>query len=231
MASAERFEVIELVVIASRDTRKLRGVLHVPSETDCLVVIAPGGGGNRFRKHNQDLGRTLQLSGCGTLLIDLLEDDESSEPARIYDSELLASRLADVLSWAAGNQDTHGLPLGLMASGTAAAAALVTTARRVFPVGAVVSTGGRPDLAMEYLFDVASPSLFIARQEDSEVLAVNRECFGLLRCRKALQVVTGFAEEAIHARDWFRAHLLNAPDTAARTASHRASGRPSYSGP
>jgi putative phosphoribosyl transferase len=159
----------------------------------------------------------LQDAGLATLLIDLLDDYETHDRRNVFDIELLAERLGAATDWLGQDPDTSTLRLGYFGASTGAAAALVAAARRPEPVGAIVSRGGRPDLAWDDLPDVVAPTLLIVGGDDVEVHELNRRALALLRCPKELVVIPGAThlfeeagalEQVAHvAEQWFRRHL------------------------
>ncbi len=165
-AARERFVEI------SAGRRKVNGVLRLPSEAVGVVAFAHGSGSGRFSPRNQFVAQVLQDAGLATLLIDLLEEDEAQDRRMVFDIELLASRLGAASHWLSRDPDTHSLKLGYFGASTGAAAALVAAARWTGPVDAVVSRGGRPDLAEDDLPDVVAPTLLIVGGRDEQVLRV-----------------------------------------------------------
>jgi pimeloyl-ACP methyl ester carboxylesterase len=196
----------------------LAGTLRVPEPAKALVVFVHGSGSSRFSPRNQAVAAALNEQGFATLLFDLLTAAEETDRAHVFDIALLAARLADVLHWVGTERALAALPLGLFGASTGAAAALVAAARNPDGVGAIVSRGGRPDLAGEALDAVRAPTLLIVGGADRVVLALNRQAFARLRAPKALEVVPGashlFPEpgalEAVIdlARRWFERHLV-----------------------
>lgn len=192
----------------------LPGLLTLPTDTAGLVVFAHGSGSSRLSPRNRQVAQAIEAAGIGTLLFDLLHEDEARDRRRVFDIPLLAERVLEALAWCDG---ARRRPLGLFGSSTGAAAALVAAARRPDRVAAVVGRGGRPDLAAWALDAVRAPTLFIVGGADTEVLALNRAAFARLTCPKSLEVVPGathlFEEpgalEAMtgHAVAWLRAHL------------------------
>jgi dienelactone hydrolase len=200
----------------------LDGDLRVPAQARGLVLFAHGSGSSRLSPRNRFVADVLNEGGLATLLIDLLTpaeeqiDDVTAELR--FDIAFLALRLMDVTRWIA-QQDLmpRGSGLGLFGSSTGAAAALVAAAELGSLVAAVVSRGGRPDLAAEALPDVTAPTLLIVGSRDSEVLALNRHALAQLECPKHLEIIAGathlFQEPgaltrvATLARDWFLEHL------------------------
>ena len=137
--------------------RKVRGTLRIPREPQGVVAFAHGSGSGRFSPRNQFVAQKLQDAGLTTLLIDLLEEDETQDRRNVFDIELLADRLGAATHWLVQDPDTRDLRLGYFGASTGAAAALVAAAWRPESIAAVVSRGGRPDLAWDDLPDVAHP--------------------------------------------------------------------------
>ena len=163
----------------------------------------------------------MQQSQLGTLLVDLLEDDEAEDRSLVFDIGLLAGRLQAASDWLAAQRETRGMRLGYFGASTGAGAALVAAARAPGLVGAVVSRGGRPDLAREFLSAVTCPTLLIVGGDDEVVLELNREAYSLLRCPRQLDIVPGAShlfsepgaldEVARLAEQWFVRYLVPAP--------------------
>src|SRR6266508_4719610 len=182
-----------------------------------LVVFAHGSGSSRHSPRNRSVAQTLNQSGLATLLLDLLTPQEEHDRGNVFDIELLAGRLVATTRWLADQPDAHGLPVGLFGASTGAAAALWAAAELGNQIGAVVSRGGRPDLAAPRLGEVRAPTLLIVGGHDQLVLELNRRARARLRCTSALQVVPGathlFEEPgalervAALAGGWFRHHL------------------------
>jgi dienelactone hydrolase len=184
-------------------------------------VFAHGSGSSRFSRRNRDVARVLVEAGLATLLFDLLSAGEERVDAidrsLRFDIPLLSRRLIGAIDWAVRQPELGGLPLGLFGASTGAAAAIAAAAARPDLVGAVVSRGGRPDLATEALPQVASPTLFLVGARDVEVLQLNRQAAARLIAPHALKVVPGAThlfeepgtlEQVAHlARDWFLEHL------------------------
>jgi putative phosphoribosyl transferase len=199
---------------------RLGGHLAVPGAAVGVVVFVHGSGSSRFSPRNQGVARALQWAGLGTLLFDLLTDAEAADRANVFDVELLARRLSAATAWLL-DQPARTLPIGYFGASTGAAAALWAAAEPDAAVRAVVSRGGRPDLAGPRLAAVKAPTLLIVGGHDEIVLELNREAAGMLRCEHRLEVVPGathlFEEpgalEAVAglAGDWFTRHLGRAP--------------------
>jgi putative phosphoribosyl transferase len=152
----------------------LEGELVVPAGARAVVAFAHGSGSSRLSPRNGQVAAALHAAGLGTLLFDLLTPAEAQDRARVFDIPLLASRLAEAVDELRSLEDTRGLPVGLFGASTGAAAALAVSAARADEVYAVVSRGGRPDLAAGALRAVRTPTLLIVGSDDTEVLALNR---------------------------------------------------------
>lgn len=199
----------------------LAGTLAIPRAVRGLVIFAHGSGSSRFSPRNRSVAHHLQAAGFGTLLFDLLTEAEEHEEAFTghlrFDIGFLARRLTAVADWARTDSRARHLPLGFFGASTGAAAALVSAADQPEGVRAVVSRGGRPDLADEALPRVTAPTLLIVGGRDDLVLPLNAAALARLRCPKRLEIVPGathlFAEPgaletvARLAADWFAFHL------------------------
>jgi putative phosphoribosyl transferase len=192
----------------------LDGDLEMPEQAAGLVVFAHGSGSSRMSARNRRVARALHARGLATLLFDLLSEDEASDVAARFDIPRLATRLDGALQWAAGHAGTASLPVGLFGASTGAAAALAVAARRPEMVKAVVSRGGRPDLAGDgVLARVQAPTQLIVGGADTEVIALNRVALAALTCPAKMVLVphaTHLFEEpgaletvAELAGDWF----------------------------
>ncbi len=168
----------------------LEGLLRLPHGARGIVVFAHGSGSSRLSPRNNQVADALGEADIATLLFDLLLTDEAADRANVFDIPLLAERLGAAMDWLRTSRATQKLLLGLFGASTGAAAALVAAADR-HDVSAVVSRGGRPDLAGEALERVAAPTLLIVGGSDDEVLALNRAALARLRCKKSLRVVPG----------------------------------------
>jgi len=204
------------VVIPSGE-RRLQGILSIPRGARAVVAFAHGSGSGRFSPRNQFVAEVLQQGNLATLLLDLLEEEEANDRANVFDIELLAARLQCAANWLAGERETQRLPVGYFGASTGAAAALVAAARHPGKIGAVVSRGGRPDLARSYLPAVVAPTLLIVGGADEVVLQLNEEALACLRCPKQLVVIPGathlfpesgaLAEVSRLAQEWFVRHF------------------------
>jgi putative phosphoribosyl transferase len=209
MGDVDRREV-ELDAAGTR----LPGDLFVPADASAIVVFAHGSGSSRRSPRNVWVAERLHEERLGTLLFDLLTEAESADRANVFDIALLAERLREAVRWV--GSEVRGLPPGLFGASTGAAAALV--ASTTLPnVSAIVSRGGRPDLAGDALERVTAPTLLIVGERDEHVLELNREAQARMRCETRLEIVPGathlFEEPgalervAELAAGWFGEHL------------------------
>ncbi len=200
----------------------LEGMLEMPPGARGVVLFAHGSGSSRHSPRNNFVAAILREQGLGTLLVDLLTPAEDQDHERRFDIALLVQRLHDTVRWLAVEEATRGVSVGLFGASTGAAAALQFAAAVPSRVAAVVSRGGRPDLAgIISLERVKAPTLLVVGGDDTEVLELNEGAFALLKCEKALIVVPGathlFEEHgtleiaARHAAQWFTRHLSPAP--------------------
>jgi len=203
----------------------LRGILSVPEGAKGIVLFAHGSGSSRFSPRNQYVARVLQSSRIATLLMDLLTDEEEAIDERTsllrFNIRLLAKRLIGATWWALRQGETRGLDIGYFGASTGAAAALMAAAQLPQSVAAVVSRGGRPDLAGETLGFVQAPTLLIVGGNDELVLTLNRQALAALGSHeKKIVIVPGashlFEEPgalenvAATAEDWFEKHFASA---------------------
>jgi putative phosphoribosyl transferase len=208
------------IQISSQGLR-LDGTLGIPEHARGLVLFAHGSGSSRHSPRNRRVAETLQRAAVATLLFDLLTKDEERADEFTghlrFDIDLLASRLRLATEWANQQEHTSALRIGYFGSSTGAGAALVAAADEGNDVGAVVSRGGRPDLAGDALPRVRAPTLLIVGGEDDAVIPLNEQALAQLRCEKRLEIVPGathlFQEPgtldtvAGLAADWFAVHL------------------------
>jgi putative phosphoribosyl transferase len=173
------------------ESRWVEGHLDVPFGARGAVVFSHGAGSGRLSPRNREVASRLNAAGFATLLFDLLTPEEADDRARAFDVELLAGRLGAVLPWLRRQHGMEGLPLGILGASTGAAAALVAAVRDEHDVRAVVSRGGRPDLAGDYLPLLRVPTLFIVGGADVDVLARNREAIARISGPHTLHVVPG----------------------------------------
>ncbi|HVN59675.1 MAG TPA: dienelactone hydrolase family protein [Gaiellaceae bacterium] len=194
----------------------LPGSVVAPAGRPGIVVFAHGSGSSRSSPRNVQVAEALNDAGLATLLFDLLTDEEALDRAKVFDIGLLAERLAAATSWVESDPELGGLPIGYFGASTGAAAALWAAAGN-HAVAAVVSRGGRPDLAAPRLAGVRAPTLLIVGGDDEVVLELNRRALASLRCEAELVVVAGathlfeepgaLEEVAALARGWFVRHL------------------------
>ncbi len=207
----------ERAVTVTMGSARLDGILGLPPDPVGLVLFAHGSGSGRFSPRNTFVARFLQQGHIATLLIDLLEEDEAEDRRNVFDIPLLADRVRGATTWLAAQPDTRALPVGYFGASTGAGAALQAAALDPDAVAAVVSRGGRPDLAAPYLPRVKAPTLLIVGGDDEPVIEMNQAAFGKLRCEKRIEIVPGashlFEESgtlervASLAREWFRSHF------------------------
>lgn len=178
-------------VVIPAGPRHLAGSLTVPRPSTGLVVFAHGSGSSRLSPRNQAVAGVLNGNALGTLLFDLLTDAEAAERDNVFDIGLLAGRLVHAVRWARARPALFGLPVGLFGASTGAAAALVAAAELGEDVQAVVSRGGRPDLAGDLLASVRCPTLLVVGGRDDVVLDLNERAATRLQCVHELVVVPG----------------------------------------
>jgi putative phosphoribosyl transferase len=197
----------------------IEGHLHVPDRASAVVVFAHGSGSGRYSARNRFVASVLYHAGLGTLLLDLLTPEEEHDRHNLFDMALQAERLLATMDWLARRSDTAHCRMGLFGASTGAGAALVAAADAGDRVAAVVSRGGRPDLAGLRLRDVTAPTLLIVGGADELVLKLNQHARAELRCPNDLVVIGGathlfeepgtLGEVALRARDWFVRYLLH----------------------
>ena len=195
----------------------LPGTLQLPIDARAMVAFAHGSGSSRHSPRNVTVANALNSHGIATLLFDLLTTDEEGDRRNVFDIPLLARRLIDAIEWLDSEPLVAQLPLGLFGASTGAAAALVAAAQRGNRARAVVSRGGRPDLAGDALDRIRTPTLLIVGGMDFVVIELNERALGRLLGPKALKIVPGAshlfpepgAMEAVidHATRWFEDHL------------------------
>jgi len=185
-----RRQVTDVQIPIAGDAGHLPGMLD-QSGPRGLAIFAHGSGSSRLSPRNRQVARALRQAGISTLLFDLLTGPEAADRANVFDIPLLAQRVVDAIDWARSRTDMQALPLGLFGASTGAAAALVAAAERPAEVAAVVSRGGRADMASGRLAEVRCPTLLIVGGADTQVLEFNRRALGELTCQKALHIVPG----------------------------------------
>ena len=221
----------ERLVRVAAGPMMLEGNLNIPEGARGIVLFAHGSGSSRHSPRNRYVAQLLNQASFATLLVDLLTAEEEAIDLRTaqlrFDIGLLAERLAGVTDWLARHPDTQPLRIGYFGASTGAAAALVAAAERPAAIGAVVSRGGRPDLAGPYLPRVRAPTLLIVDGNDFQVIELNRAAFAQLRCEKELAIVPGathlFEEPGALdqveqlAREWFQQYLAQGEAFATRS--------------
>lgn len=198
----------------------LAGELALSENATALVMFVHGSGSSRFSPRHREVAAVFQRRGMATLLFDLLSEAEACDRHKVFDIALLARRVEQAVDWVAQQPQTARMRIGLFGASTGAAAALVAAVAAVARPGrvlAVVSRGGRPDLATDWLPRVDVPTLLIVGSADPDVLAINRAAFRLLHCIRRIEVVPGathlFEEPAALqsvaelAADWFESYL------------------------
>lgn len=195
----------------------LDGILGLPPDRRGVVVFAHGSGSGRLSPRNNFVARRLQRDGLATLLLDLLTDEEADDRRKVFDMNLLAERLVLAKDWVEAEPQLQHLSIGYFGASTGAGAALQAAAREPSNVKAVVSRGGRPDLAEPYLPSVTAPTLLIVGGRDEPVIEMNQAAYDLLTCEKKLIIVPGathlfeepgtLEQVAEHAGRWFLRHL------------------------
>jgi putative phosphoribosyl transferase len=211
---AQRFKTGETVQLGESGRE---GILGVPDGASGIVVFAHGSGSGRFSPRNNFVASELQRGGVATLLVDLLSPEEELDRSSVFDIQLLAARLAEATQWVRAEPRTAHLKIGCFGASTGAAAALVAETESDADIAAIVSRGGRPDLAGSALERVRAPTLLIVGGLDAAVISLNEQAYDRLTGEKDLEVVPGaghlFEEPgtlemvARQARDWFRRYL------------------------
>lgn len=206
----------KLVQIKLQDV-VLEGMLKIPESAKGIVLFAHGSGSSRLSPRNNFVANILNNAGLATLLIDLLSKKEDETYQTRFDIDLLTDRLNAVIQWLKKQSSTHNLGIGVFGSSTGAAAALRVASEMKNEIEAVVSRGGRPDLAMDILDSVTAPTLFIVGGNDFDVIVLNQEAFARLTCLKKFEIVPnathlfeepGCLEEVARlAKEWFYKYL------------------------
>jgi putative phosphoribosyl transferase len=204
-------------VVVETGTRRLHGDLDLPENPAGVVLFAHGSGSSRFSPRNRFVAEALRQKGFATLLMDLLEEREADDRRKVFDIDLLADRLLGTTAWLLQQPATADLPIGYFGASTGAGAALQAAARMPKAVAAVVSRGGRPDLAAPFLARVTAPTLLIVGGDDGPVIGMNQEALAQLTCTKELIIVPGathlfeepgtLEQVADHAGAWFERYL------------------------
>lgn len=210
-------EVFEMTIPADRV--ELDGTLTIPASAQGIVIFVHGSGSSRLSPRNAYVAQQLQARGLATLLFDLLTPQEAEDRGNVFNIGLLTDRLLCASRWIAKHETTCELRIGYFGASTGAAAALVAETRVQGRIDAIVSRGGRPDLAAEALDIVRAPTLLVVGGHDPEVQALNERAYGRLRCEKSLKIVPGAGhlfeepgtmDEVVRlASEWFEFHLLD----------------------
>lgn len=179
----------KLLITIPAGSTALEGVLELPATPIGVVLFAHGSGSSRFSPRNNAVAADLRAAGIGTLLLDLLTPEEDAAYRNRFDIDVLAMRLHAAATWLGTEPLTAPLPLGLFGASTGAAAALRLAADSGTGIAAVVSRGGRPDLAGAALPQVLAPTLLIVGGADTVVIGLNQQAFDALQCEKALEIV------------------------------------------
>lgn len=221
------------------EAASLEGDLTIPADADGIVLFAHGSGSSRFSPRNRAVARALNDGKLATLLLDLLTPEEEAidrQTAHLrFDIRRLSERLVEATDWLRSDPQTRDLAIGYFGASTGAGAALVAAAKRLDAVSAVVSRGGRPDLAGPALSRVRAPTLLIVGSRDETVLQLNEEAFALLPREKRLEVIAGAShlfeepgaleQVAELARAWFVRYLSDETRTRRSTKTARGQGR------
>jgi len=204
-------------ILIRYDRIELPGLLAVPDAARSIVLFAHGSGSSRLSRRNNYVASVLHEAGIATLLFDLLMEPEALDRRNVFDIELLASRLLLATYWVQQRSDLQAMSLGYFGASTGSAAALRASVDTPKPISAIVSRGGRPDMAMEILDRVTAPTLLIVGGNDFGVIELNEAAYNALHCEKEMKIVPGathlFEEPgtlevvAELAREWFAKHL------------------------
>lgn len=196
---------------------RLEGALVVPPGARGIALFAHGSGSSRKSPRNNFVAQVLQKAGLATLLMDLLTHEEDLDYERRFDIDLLAGRLRDATAWVKKEGETSGLKIGYFGASTGAAAAIKAAVEEGGSIGAIVSRGGRPDLAHDSLAALKAPILLIVGGRDDIVVELNRKAYSMIGCEKELVIVPGathlfeepgtLEEAANHAALWFKEHI------------------------
>lgn len=204
------------------DRMQINGTLNLVPNSTAVVIFAHGSGSSRFSKRNLFVADILQKANLSTFLFDLLtaQEEVADEQTRKYrfDIELLSKRLILATEWLEQHRETEKLKKGYFGASTGAAAALIAAARMPDEISAVVSRGGRPDLALEYLKFVKAPTLLIVGELDKDVIDLNKFAYEHLSCEKDMQIIRGAShlfeepgtleQAALAAKSWFLQHMM-----------------------
>lgn len=198
-------------------SKYLEGILQIPKTPRGIVLFAHGSGSGRHSERNNFVASVLRVSGIGTLLFDLLTEDEAEDRRNVFDIDLLAQRLLHATEYTRNEIETSNLSIGYFGASTGAAAALQASVLTDAPIKAVVSRGGRPDMVMPILDKVKAPTLFIVGGNDFEVIELNKKAYARVSGEKEFKIVQGathlfeepgkLEEVAKLATKWFTGHF------------------------
>lgn len=209
-------EIEREVTVFSADL-ELKGILALPTEAKAMIIFAHGSGSGRFSPRNNFVARVLQQAGFGTFMMDLLTEEESLNRGNVFDIDLLAARLNTAKKWIAEQRELSSLPIGFFGASTGAAAAILAVVLDAEHIFALVSRGGRPDLAGISLKRISVPTLLIVGGNDGVVIDLNQEAFAKMNCQKEIKIIPGathlfeepgtLEQVAELAKDWFLSAL------------------------
>lgn len=198
---------------------QLHGIISLPKGAQGVIIFAHGSGSSRWSKRNNFVARELRKVGLGTLLMDLLTPEEENDRAQVFNINLLAQRLIYAKNWIGEQATSRSMKVGYFGASTGAGAALVAAALEPQNIFAVVSRGGRPDLADRALDRVQAPTLLIVGGDDDVVIDLNRQAYARLHCPKEIEIVPGathlfeepgtLEQVAVLASRWFSEHLTH----------------------
>ena len=218
MEGIDRFMQGQSEVMIGTGEIRLPGLLAVPEGARGIVLFAHGSGSSRLSRRNNYVASVLHEAGLATLLFDLLSESEALDRRNVFDIDLLASRLLLATHWVLEQPELASMRIGYFGASTGAAAALKASVASPVSIGAIVSRGGRPDMAAEVLDRVTSPTLIIVGGNDYGVIELNEAAYRMLRCEKEFVIVPGathlfeepgtLEEVARLAREWFTGHLI-----------------------
>ena len=204
------------------DDVDLKGNLNIPKKPKALVIFSHGSGSSRFSSRNRFVAQLLNKQNIATLLTDLLTEEEDKNFENRFDIELLTERLVKVTNYLSQISDLKDLKVGYFGASTGAASAVKAAAQLKNKIQAVVSRGGRPDLAGDSLSELVVPTLFLVGSLDRQVIKLNNQAFNKLKCEKKIQIIEGAShlfeepgklnEVAQYAIDWFQKHLVLSPE-------------------
>lgn len=209
------YEFNQLIQV-SVDSVTLEGVLSIPKSSELLVIFVHGSGSSRHSPRNNHVAKILNKEKISTFLFDLLTEEEDINYETRFDIEFLKSRLLKVTDYLLKYSKTKNLKIGYFGASTGAAAAIAAAEKQKGTIYAIVSRGGRPDLASDYLKNIQSPILLVIGGKDVEVIDLNKKAFEKIKCEKKMEIVPGathlFEEGnsldivASLAADWFKSH-------------------------